>query len=30
VKGDPLADVRRLEDVTVVVKGGVVVREPGR
>ena len=29
VKGDPLQDIRRLQDVPVVVKGGVVVREPG-
>ncbi len=29
VKGDPLTDVRRLQDVAVVVKGGVVIREPG-
>jgi imidazolonepropionase-like amidohydrolase len=29
VKGDPLQDIRRLQDVAVVVKGGVVVREPG-
>jgi imidazolonepropionase-like amidohydrolase len=28
VKGDPLADVRRLQDVSVVVKGGQVFREP--
>jgi imidazolonepropionase-like amidohydrolase len=26
VKGDPLRDIRRLQDVSVVVKGGVVVR----
>ena len=26
VKGDPLQDIRRLQDVAVVVKGGVVVR----
>jgi len=26
VKGDPLQDIRRLQDVSVVVKGGVVVR----
>jgi imidazolonepropionase-like amidohydrolase len=30
VKGDPLADLRRLQDVSVVVKGGEVVREPVR
>jgi imidazolonepropionase-like amidohydrolase len=30
VKGDPLVDVRRLQDVSVVVKGGEVVREPTR
>jgi imidazolonepropionase-like amidohydrolase len=30
VKGDPLADVRRLQDVSVVVKGGQVFREPAR
>jgi imidazolonepropionase-like amidohydrolase len=29
VKGDPLQDIRHLQDVAVVVKGGVVVREPG-
>ncbi len=29
VKGDPLADLRLLQDVAVVVKGGEVVREPG-
>lgn len=28
VRGDPLADLRRLQDVEVVVKGGEVVREP--
>jgi len=28
VKGDPLADLRRLQDVTVVVKGGEVILEP--
>jgi imidazolonepropionase-like amidohydrolase len=27
VDGDPLADVRRLEDVDVVIKGGVVVKQ---
>jgi imidazolonepropionase-like amidohydrolase len=26
VKGDPLQDIRRLQDVAVVVKGGIVVR----
>ncbi len=30
VKGDPLADVRRLQEVSVVVKGGQVFREPAR
>jgi imidazolonepropionase-like amidohydrolase len=30
VKGDPLADVRRLQDVSLVVKGGQVFREPVR
>jgi imidazolonepropionase-like amidohydrolase len=30
VRGDPLADLRRLMDVEVVVKGGEVVREPNR
>jgi imidazolonepropionase-like amidohydrolase len=30
VKGDPLQDVRRLQDVAVVIKGGEVVREPVR
>jgi imidazolonepropionase-like amidohydrolase len=29
VAGDPLHDIRRLQEVAVVVKGGVVVREPG-
>jgi imidazolonepropionase-like amidohydrolase len=29
VKGDPLADLRQLQDVAVVVKGGEVIREPG-
>jgi imidazolonepropionase-like amidohydrolase len=29
VKGDPLQDIGRLQDVAVVVKGGVVAREPG-
>jgi imidazolonepropionase-like amidohydrolase len=29
VKGFPLADVRKLQDVAVVIKGGVVVRAPG-
>jgi imidazolonepropionase-like amidohydrolase len=28
VKGDPLHDIRRLQDVSVVVKGGVVIRGP--
>jgi imidazolonepropionase-like amidohydrolase len=28
VRGDPLADVRRLEEVAVVVKGGVLVKQP--
>jgi imidazolonepropionase-like amidohydrolase len=28
VKGDPLQDIRRLQDVAVVVKGGTVIREP--
>jgi hypothetical protein len=28
VKGDPLQDIRRLQDVSVVVKGGVAVRGP--
>ncbi len=28
VKGDPLADLRHLQDVTVVVKGGEVIMEP--
>jgi hypothetical protein len=27
VSGDPLADVRRLETVPVVIKGGAVVRD---
>ena len=27
VRGDPLADVRRLEDVVVVVKGGLLFKE---
>ena len=26
VKGDPLSDVRRLQDVAVVVKGGVIFK----
>jgi imidazolonepropionase-like amidohydrolase len=30
VKGDPLKDVRRLEHVELVVKGGIVFREPRR
>jgi imidazolonepropionase-like amidohydrolase len=30
VKGDPLADIRRLQDVAFVAKGGAVVREPSR
>jgi imidazolonepropionase-like amidohydrolase len=30
VRRDPLADVSALEDVDFVMKGGVVVREPGR
>ena len=30
VKGDPLADVRLLQGLSVVVKGGEVVREPNR
>jgi len=30
VKGDPLADLRRLQDVAVVIKGGEVVRAPVR
>ncbi len=29
VKGDPLQDIRRLQDMAAVVKGGIVVREPG-
>ena len=27
VDGDPLADIRQLEDVDVVIKGGTVVKE---
>jgi imidazolonepropionase-like amidohydrolase len=30
VKGDPLGDIRRLQDVAFVAKGGTVVREPSR
>ena len=30
VAGDPLQDVRRLEDVAVVIKGGTVVKSPPR
>jgi len=28
VKGDPLTDITRLQDVAVVVKGGLVFRMP--
>ena len=30
VEGDPLGDVRRLEDVAVVIKGGLLVKPPPR
>ena len=30
VKGDPLADVTRLQDVAVVVKGGLVFKSPAQ
>jgi imidazolonepropionase-like amidohydrolase len=28
VEGDPLADIRRLQDVSVVVKGGLLFKRP--
>ena len=30
VKGDPLEDISRLQDVRVVIKGGLVFKSPGR
>ncbi|MGH8308246.1 MAG: amidohydrolase family protein, partial [Steroidobacteraceae bacterium] len=30
VKGDPLEDISRLQDVAVVIKGGLVLKIPGR